>query len=179
MDLVTRQIIRQRGTGYTQHNFRTFTGLLNTRDRVTTHIFDAFISPIPECEITPSAMPAIMATVNEVERLDILNLIAAAGVSGRYAHDQLEVYLCLHDPHTLATEVPVWDNKMTGFIDVLRRTTSGYEIFDYKPNAHKEDPRKVAAQLSCYRQLLIARTGLSKEQIMILFGDEHHIYQIT
>jgi len=97
--------------------------------------------------------------------------------SERYQHRIVEEYMLRHDPHTIATEIPVYDDEWVGHIDQIRIIKDRLQVCDFKPNAHKET--KAASQVFRYRALLSARTGIPVEKIDACYFDDKSCYFLT
>ena len=97
-------------------------------------------------------------------------------------HENLQQWFLLNDPHAIVAELPVWmDEKessehlqlrfpLTGHIDLLRYNDSLVEIWDYKPNAHRE--KWAALQVYLYARLLSLRARIPLSAIMCGYFDE-------
>tara|TARA_Y100000310_G_C20643394_1_gene795230 strand:+ start:1361 stop:1861 length:501 start_codon:yes stop_codon:yes gene_type:complete len=82
----------------------------------------------------------------------------------RSNHEKVQQFLLLHDPKTVALEVPLWveqketlpfiDGNLTGHIDIIRVENENLWIWDYKPNAKKE---KYATTQTYYYALMLAK----------------------
>lgn len=163
----------------TKHTYRTYDSICRYDNGLGRYLRDAITCEIPERIESASAQPALLLKVQAVKDELLTDLISLSSASGVYAHDTLERFLVEKDLYCIGTEVPVWNEKMSGFIDVLRFRQDGtIEIFDFKPNAHKEDPAKVASQLFHYREMLCERTGMPRDSVICRYGDQAHIYQI-
>jgi len=94
---------------------------------------------------------------------------------GKDQHPIVQRHLHLHDPLTIATEVPVWDDKTAGFIDVLRIHSNGsIEIADFKPNAKKD--KKAAAQVKGYKDVLVKTLGVDPKRVFCTWFDHEHAF---
>ncbi len=108
-------------------------------------------------------------------------------------HENLQKFLLLNDPCTVACEVPLWleekeiqDYKMffntndtlTGHIDVLRYEKDGkIGIWDYKPGAKSEVDASI--QIWLYALMLSVRTGLSMKNIICGYFDEQDLFVLN
>lgn len=82
-----------------------------------------------------------------------------------------------NDPETIATEVPVYDDKYLGHIDILRLGGGLIQVCDFKPKSHRET--KAASQVARYMALLAKNTGLPLFLFRGCYFDEKHFYNIT
>jgi ATP-dependent exoDNAse (exonuclease V) beta subunit len=110
-------------------------------------------------------------------------------------HDELQRFMLLTDPVTVAVEVPVYltpedirhlENELgfqvplpatatlTGHIDVLQIRNGRGHILDYKPGAVHERP---IAQLMVYALALSQRTGLRLYDVVCASFDDRHYYE--
>lgn len=100
--------------------------------------------------------------------------------SRRQRHRTVEDYLLNCDRNTIATEVPVYYHDrhlgwVAGHIDVLQINYGRVQILDYKPDAARENPAKVASQLTFYAIALAVQAGLHLPQIRCGYFDEQDL----
>lgn len=91
-------------------------------------------------------------------------------------HAVVEDYLLNGDRDTIAVEVPVYFRHpefglTAGHIDLVQVSNRGIQILDYKPQAARENPGQVVAQLSVYAQALARRARLPIEVIRCGYFD--------
>lgn len=110
-------------------------------------------------------------------------------------HDFVEEFLINNDSSTIAVEVPVWlypsevppelkgilnlDKPLTGHIDVLQLRYGLIHVLDFKPQAHKEKPEKVASQLFAYSVALSVRTGKWLRNFKCAWFDDKNYYEFS
>ena len=98
---------------------------------------------------------------------------------GKTPHTRVQKYLLEHDPHTYASELPVFSAKlkMSGFIDLIRVLdfpNEIVEIVDFKPGGSE---RGVEVQLQRYRYLLAERLQVEPEKLKIAWLSEEGYYK--
>lgn len=105
-------------------------------------------------------------------------------------HENLQKFLLLEDPCTVASEVPLWlepheiknyaelfqaDDVLTGHVDILRLEKDGrIGVWDYKPGALNE--QKAMIQVFLYAFMLSIRTGICLKDIICGYFDESDIF---
>lgn len=107
--------------------------------------------------------------------------------NGTKQHEIVQDYFMKNDPHTIAIEVPVYDDEFHGHIDIVRIYGNTIQVLDFKPNAGKE--KKAASQVFRYRLLLskhifniLHSLGKPLDQTYKIeagYFDEHAYYMIT
>jgi hypothetical protein len=85
-------------------------------------------------------------------------------------------YLLENDPHTIAVEIPVWNDNMSGHIDILRVFKNRIQIADFKPKAGME--KKAATQLHNYREMLSERLNIARSYFECVYFDELYSYYL-
>ena len=101
-------------------------------------------------------------------------------------HENLQKFLLLNDPQTIASEVPLWlepqeiedyseifhtNDALTGHVDILRCEKDGrVGVWDYKPEALNEENAKI--QVFLYALMLSIRTGICLKDIICGYFDE-------
>ncbi|MEM4244979.1 MAG: PD-(D/E)XK nuclease family protein [Candidatus Nanoarchaeia archaeon] len=110
---------------------------------------------------------------------------------GRYNsdHSKVQVFMLENDNKTIAVEVPLWlkedemedyreilktKEPLTGHIDLLRIEDDNIWVWDYKPNAHKEE--YATTQTYFYALMLSKRTGISLDRIRCGYFDSYYAY---
>lgn len=127
---------------------------------------------------SPSSAKPLILDVEEVDS-DFCDICRQVEWRDQW-HDQHITVLnhFLHnDPHTVAIEVPVWNDEMSGFIDLLRKVDDKYYICDFKPKSHTE--KKAATQLFHYRKMFCERTMIDISDVRCIFFDDDHAYMLT
>jgi len=104
-------------------------------------------------------------------------------------HSKVQMFMLENDHKTIAIEVPIWlrcseincfkdlfksKEPLTGHIDALRIEDGKIWIWDYKPNAHRED--YAATQTYFYALMLSKRTGIPLEKFMCGYFDHNYAY---
>lgn len=110
---------------------------------------------------------------------ELCQYAAAANYKGtqRFQHDVVQRYLLENDPHTVAVEVPVWDDEYSGHIDILRRYEDKIQVWDFKPEAHKE--KWAGCQVKRYIMLLSKRLKLPLSAFEGYYFDDKWAYFLT
>lgn len=131
------------------------------------------------------------ATDHEVNMLSTNGLLVNAD---RYKnnHSKVQVFMLEHDKKTIAAEVPIWASKeelpmfnelfsnssmITGHIDVLRVEDGKIWVWDYKPNAHREE--YATTQVFFYALMLAKRTGIDLSNFMCGYFDSNIAYTFS
>jgi len=117
----------------------------------------------------------------------IASLALMSASSNYERHNAVEEFMLINDTATIAVEVPVWfwkkDNAqgegICGHIDILQIRFGNIWILDFKPDASKEKPQKVASQLYLYALGLSFRTGISLKKIRCSWFDEKNCYEFN
>ncbi|MBL7100593.1 MAG: PD-(D/E)XK nuclease family protein [Nanoarchaeota archaeon] len=111
--------------------------------------------------------------------------------SERYSsdHSKVQMFMLENDNKTIAIEVPIWlrcseigcfkelfksKEPLTGHIDLLRIEDDKIWIWDYKPNAHRED--YAATQTYFYALMLSKRTGIPLKNFMCGYFDSNYTF---
>ena len=104
-------------------------------------------------------------------------------------HLKVQMFMLENDKKTIAIEVPIWfeqnelinfrgilknDEPFTGHIDILRIEDNKIWIWDYKPNASKEE--FAATQTYFYALMLSKRINLSLDNFMCGYFDKDVAY---
>lgn len=105
-------------------------------------------------------------------------------------HENMQKFLLLNDPQTIASEIPLWfepdelegyseifqtNDTLTGHVDILRCEKDGrVGVWDYKPEALKEENAKI--QVFLYALMLSIRTGICLKDIICGYFDECDIF---
>ncbi len=187
MKIVSKSFPKVRGTATVDYVFQTFDDVLTMTDResalgkLAVHFKSVIEHGIPPAvaELTGvSELPKLICKVKKVD--DPITALAeksgAAG-NGNRQHDILQEYFLKNDPHTIATEIPVWNKDALGHIDAIRVAGNRVQVLDYKPNARKE--KKAASQILRYRKMLSRNTGIDLGRIVAGYFDEKNYYQLS
>jgi len=104
-------------------------------------------------------------------------------------HSKVQVFMIEHDNKTIAAEIPIWANKneinpshnlfvsddvLTGHIDLLRIENGKIWVWDYKPNAQREE--FAATQVYFYALMLAKRTNIDLGNFMCGYFDSCNTY---
>ena len=106
-----------------------------------------------------------------------VNLLTKYGLevnSERYKsnHSKVQMFMLENDHKTIAIEVPIW--LRCSEINCLRIEDGKIWIWDYKPNAHRED--YATTQTYFYALMLSKRTGIPLENFMCGYFDHNYAY---
>jgi ATP-dependent exoDNAse (exonuclease V) beta subunit len=118
----------------------------------------------------------IQADLQEMEGAEICNLahMATLNKDSRRAHSYVENLFLEQDQKTVSAEVPVWDENLTGHIDLLRIENKKIWILDYKPKAHVQ--KFAASQIFHYAQMLSKRSELPINNFRCAYFDERKAF---
>ena len=126
--------------------------------------------------------------LNHTRKHELLELANASLSFERFKsrHENLQKFLLLEDPCTVATEVPLWlepheiknyealfqtDDVLTGHVDILRYEEDGrIGVWDYKPGSL--DEQNAVIQVFLYALMLSIRTGICLKDIICGYFDE-------
>jgi ATP-dependent exoDNAse (exonuclease V) beta subunit len=107
----------------------------------------------------------------------------------RTAHSKVQMFMLENDLNTIAMEIPIWlypseingfeslfnsKEALTGHIDLLKVEDGLIWIWDYKPNAQKEE--FASTQTYFYAIMLSKRTNIPLEKIRCGYFDENFTY---
>lgn len=159
MDLITRKFTVDRGGKMMEYPFTTYPVIFKKRDNHVENALCLYLADVfqhgvpPDLAQSVSAMPPIVCKTKKVVT-DLIDYARRADYQGRgnQQHECVQKFLLANDPHTLAIEVPVWDDASLGHIDVLRIFEDKIVVADFKPNAHLET--KAASQVLRYIVML-------------------------
>jgi hypothetical protein len=177
---LTRYCHRKRSETYsTIHDFTIYSSVFNGAGGNTHHLkalaaylSRTFISGCPHRESSASQTKKKELEFEPYES-DLVKHADASGYRGwgKNQHPIVQRYLHENDPFTIATEVPVWNNSTSGFIDILRIHANGLiEIADFKPYAKKE--KKAAAQVKKYKDILCKTAYIPPEKVFCTWFDD-------
>ena len=186
--MIARNFPKKRGDAVVDYWFRTFDGLEKferedgTRGRLCCFLGFVLETGIPLTFIAGDSVGVteLPLLVCSSERRDdpICEIARRANASGNgnRQHDILQKYFLENDEFTIAAECPVWDleKNILGHIDLIRLVGDKVELWDYKPNAHRE--KKAASQILRYRNLLAKNTSIPIANIQAGYFDEKDAY---
>lgn len=107
----------------------------------------------------------------------------------RTAHSKVQMFMLENDRNTIAMEIPIWiypnelndyekifnsKEALTGHIDLLKVDDDLIWVWDYKPNANKEE--FASTQVYFYALMLSKRTNIPLEKIRCGYFDENFTY---
>ena len=148
---------------------------------LTDYLKRMFTMPIPMHGDMPSATRELVVDVAE-EFTDksfcqMVQDSQATGL-GSNQHPTLQKYAMEMNPKIIGIEVPVYDEKWLGFMDLLEydRATDKIKIIDYKPNASRD--RKAPAQTLRYKALFCKCAQVSPKDVEAFYGDDQNFYKI-
>jgi transposase-like protein len=100
-------------------------------------------------------------------------------------HGLVENFMLINDSCTIACEVPVWfwekylDIGVCGHIDILQIRRGNIYVMDYKPDASKENDKKVSSQLFLYASGLSFRTKIPLMRFRCAWFDQNNYYEFN
>lgn len=183
MDLIQRQFKVQRGERAIVYPFTTY-NIIFHHDKITDPILKkaceylkvVFQNGVPVGLESVTQQPELMVNTFRAVATDEVKLCAASNFkgAGNKQHDIVQQHFLKNDKYTIGIEVPIFDDKLLGHIDILRVLPDKIQILDFKPNAHKET--KAASQIFRYRKML--RGFLPHIKIEAAYFDENAIYYL-
>ena len=189
MDLkerITRRFAKMRSSGYVQYfDFVVRPQIFEkkTRQKNIEKLIE-YLQTVVVCgtEMRPetvSAQPFLSIPCQKIQH-EYIQQARESGSEGKgiAQHEITQNHLYETDMSVIALEVPVFDDQVSGFIDILRVSPSGrIEIWDFKPKATKE--KRAAGQLYTYRYLLARCTGIAIDQFDCFYFDWNDCFQLT
>lgn len=187
MDKVQRQFTVKRGDRKVMYPFTTYSvifqaGLENQiHNALYKYLASVLVEGCPEAETKRSVTsePVLVVPTKQVKDSDLSLLTQKVSYkgNGKYQHDIVQGFFLDNDPHSLAIEIPVWDNELLGHIDLIRLFHDKIQVCDFKPKAHKET--KAASQVHRYIDLLSRATWLPRHLFEGVYFDEQYAYYLT
>lgn len=92
-------------------------------------------------------------------------------------HTIIENFMLINDTATIATEIPVYLNNLTGHIDILQIRFHKIYLLDYKPEPVNEN--QAINQLLLYRKALSNITNIQEYKFNLAFFNEKGYYEIN
>lgn len=184
VETITRNIIKVRSGREMTYPFTTYPAIFKGTNIISRYLAKVFTEGIPQRPTSASEQKPWILPVQEITH-EMTDYAKKADYRRgmNYQHEYVQKYLLENDPHTIAIEVPVYDEEKTGFIDILRLVGVNIEIWDFKPNAHKEDKNKVASQLLRYKQMLTERIyvdfNTKIDNVLLYYFDDSKAYHVT
>lgn len=187
-DRITRIFKVKRGKTELEYVFETYSIIFQSKEfteksnywKLQQYLKDVFMEgyPLRDGKESVSQMKELVLETTCIEN-SITKLLSSSGYygAGNGQHAIAQKYLLNNDNATFAVEVPVWDEDVHGFIDVIRCLPDDkINIFDFKPNAIKET--KAASQVRRYAQMLSKKTQIPMSDIVCSYGDGSHYFQL-
>lgn len=188
MDRISRTFLVKRGTRLLEYKFQTYTSIFmhskmpvsanQTLQKYLCGLMLDGISATRRDRMSVTSAPPLIVRFKETES-PLVEL--AKNSKYRYQmwnqHNFVQNYFLDNDPHTIATEVPVWNGRYIGHIDIIRIVDDIIEILDFKPEAHKEI--KAPSQVRRYVSLLQERLNLPLYKFRAGYFDDTHFYTLT
>lgn len=204
MDKIFRRLTKKRSGTYVQtFDFTTFDIIfkqtpkgqeLSNFQKLLKWSRYAFISGLPDgiedYESCSSALTPAFKLIEEIkgEANPFKQLLEGVEYKG---HSNGQHYLVLNklldiDSKAVAIELPLWieadispnQKAWAGSVDLIRVVNQTIQVCDFKPDAGKVDQKKVAAQLGRYGYMLSSRCKIPKEDIDLIFFDEHKAFKV-
>lgn len=97
--------------------------------------------------------------------------------AGNKQHALVEAQFLDNHPDCIAVEVPLFDDIMSGCLDILLMTSDKIYLLDFKPDAHKET--HAATQLYHYKKLFVYNTGVSPNLIECGYFDDQNYFKVS
>lgn len=187
MDKIIREFKVLREDRQMIYPFTTYSCVLDSppgdnrlREKVFTYLRSVFLSGCPSLDgkVSVTERPPIMVRVERRNsELTDLALKSDYRLRGSFQHSFVQKYFLENDPYTIATEVPVWDDKFSGHLDFLRIFPEKIQVPDFKPDAHKE--KKAGSQIYSYIILLAKALKLPLSSFEGVYFDDRNSYFLT
>lgn len=187
MDKIVREFKVLREDREMIYPFTTYSCVLDSppsdnrlREKVFTYLRSVFLSGCPSLDgkVSVTERPPLMVKI-ERRKSDLTELALKSDyrLRGSFQHAFVQKYFLENDPYTIATEVPVWDEKLSGHIDLLRLFPGKIQVPDFKPEAHKE--KKAGSQVYNYIILLSKALRLPLSCFEGVYFDDRNAYFLT
>ena len=183
MDKIIREFKVDRGGRDIIYPFTTFPCVLKKSENapLEEYLRKTFVEGLPlGVHLSISEMPELIIKFTKIDYPKLVEMAEKASYRGSMSkqHSKVQNYFLDKDPHTIAIEIPVYNDEMLGHIDIIRLLPSGIiEVLDFKPNAHKET--KASSQLFRYVQCLAKSLRFPLTQFRAYYFDDKNIYQVT
>lgn len=185
MEQIVRKFKVMRGTFEMIYPFTTFSCVFEAEKLpespnkvLQKYLRDVLTQGVPPGErASVSQLPKIMVEKVEVQS-DFIEMARLANYRGlgKGQHECVQNYLLLNDPHTIAIEIPVWDENHLGHIDNIRIKDDKIGVWDFKPNAAKET--KASGQVLRYVLMLSKALNLPLRMFEGGYYDDTNAYLI-
>lgn len=187
MDKIVREFKVMREDREMIYPFTTFSCILDEityqnelKNKLFAYLRTVFLKGMPPVEdrISVTERPPIVVKV-ENRKCDLVDFAKKADYRDRwkFQHPVLQKYMLDNDPYTIATEVPIYDEKFSGHIDLIRLFPSKIQVPDFKPEAHKE--RKAGSQIYTYILMLGRALKLPLSCFEGVYFDDKNSYFLT
>ncbi len=186
MDIITRTFTKEVSKDRTlRFNFKTYDCIFrhltpDDKNGLILHYLNAVFTGGRESkDNSPSKAKKLMLDVKKIESpLTAFAKKAEYHESRHYQHLKVQNAFMSHDRNCIAVEAPVYDNEMSGFIDILRIPGPGkIQVAEFKPDAHRD--RHAPTQVYYYCKMLSECSGIPLENIEGVYFDDKNAYQIT
>ena len=160
----------------------TVAGMQRNYAALIKHLNKAFHTGIPDRPTSPSQMKKLIIekelAPSKADPHPFCAFAFFAGYEGQgnKQHDIVQSYFHQHCLECIATEMPVWNDEISGCVDIVLydKKEDKVILLDFKPNAHKES--KAATQLFYYKKLLVEQTGITN--VECYYFDKDHCYRV-
>jgi len=183
-DYITRFFPKQRGRWTQYYPYRTYQGIFeegaNSSSPLLKYMSDVFKNPYQESdkECSTYKVKDLLFDVEEIESILVWHARKSNYMGkGRQQHDICQRYLIKNDPYCIATEIPMYNSDLCGFMDILRVKDDIVQIVDFKPHAATENKKKVANQLYNYRKILSEHIDI--DTIECIYFDHLNCYKVN
>jgi len=95
---------------------------------------------------------------------------------GKNQHLIVQDYLINNDPKTVIYELPLNDGTTSCFVDIVRYVDGIIEVYDFKPNAHKE--KHACTQIYHNMRLLSQMAKIPFNKIIGGYFDKDNFYKL-
>lgn len=187
-DVMQRVYTKHRATASIEYPFTTFSSIFDPKpfdvdylDRLAIHMRRSFIGGFSPREkgCSDSAEQYVLDFKQVHNEMILYAAKSNYEGKGNKMHDTAQNYFMLHDPCTVCIELPLYGNDRQGFADIIRVTDEGIiQICDFKPNAHKEKPRKVLTQLFHYKKMMCELCQIQPYLVECYYFDGYNCYQL-
>lgn len=183
MDKIQRTFIKKRGDFILRYDFTTLSHIFKeTDDKLFKYLHKRFITDKPKREASVTEFirkskkfPLLRTKKVKNDILDIARNVDYEG-AGRRQHAIMQNYFFEHDRDCIALEMPVYNEELEGFVDIIRYQKPVVQILDFKPKADKE--KNAAKQLWLYREMFCRLSCYPKEMVECYYFDNKYCYQV-
>jgi hypothetical protein len=178
MEKIIRQFAKERDGRKMIYNFTTFDVVFQKNNKLSAYLADCMAYGRQDRALGCSDSSQFITPAHKIKWEDITRLAREADYHNckGFQHSKVQKYFMDNDAATIATEVPVWDDYRSGFIDILRIAPDAIQVLDFKPNAHRE--KTAGAQVWHYCNLLSYAAGIDRKKIEGYYFDDKSVYKI-